>query len=29
MSIGWDELLKMLARANPQDIVSLVSQDYD
>jgi hypothetical protein len=27
MSIGWDELLKMLARANPQDIVSLVSQD--
>lgn len=27
MSTGWDELLKMLARANPQDIVSLVSQD--
>jgi hypothetical protein len=27
MSISWDELLKMLARANPQDILSLVSQD--
>jgi predicted transposase YdaD len=27
MSTGWDELLKMLVRANPQDIVSLVSHD--
>jgi hypothetical protein len=27
MSTGWDELLKMLVRANPQDIVSLVSRD--